>query len=86
MPAIYRVGKSFCVDIPPLVFHHKFVILARVECQMLIKSELSSSNRATCRNAECKNNAVKIKKGELRHGSWVDIPGQDHGAWHWKHW
>jgi len=34
----------------------------------------------------CKANGVKIKKGELRFGSWLEIPGVGHGSWKWKHW
>ncbi|KAL4931152.1 uncharacterized protein BDV17DRAFT_257230 [Aspergillus undulatus] len=46
--------------------------------------EQASTGRASCQNKECKDNKVKIAKGELRHGSWVDS-GQ-YQSWSWRHW
>ncbi|RMZ76455.1 hypothetical protein DV737_g4812, partial [Chaetothyriales sp. CBS 132003] len=33
----------------------------------------------------CKNENIKIEKGELRFGNWVEIPNYP-GGWKWKHW
>ncbi|KAL4945467.1 hypothetical protein BDV06DRAFT_184662 [Aspergillus oleicola] len=46
--------------------------------------EQASSGRAACQNKECKDQKIKIAKGELRHGSWVDS-GQ-YQSWSWRHW
>jgi hypothetical protein len=46
--------------------------------------EVSPNNRAGCHEAGCKKDAVKILKGEIRFGSWVEI--KEHGSWSWKHW
>jgi len=37
-----------------------------------------------CRDTVCKNEGVKIEKGELRLGTWVAF--EDRGSWTWKHW
>lgn len=46
--------------------------------------ELSPNNRATCKNKECKDAAVKITKGDLRFGSLFTV--QEHTSWAYKHW
>ncbi|KAK1239152.1 hypothetical protein MKX08_006213 [Trichoderma sp. CBMAI-0020] len=46
--------------------------------------EISPNNRAGCHEAACKKQVVKIQKGEIRFGSWVEI--KEHGSWSWKHW
>ncbi|QPG96302.1 hypothetical protein C2857_003798 [Epichloe festucae Fl1] len=46
--------------------------------------EISPNNRATCKDTVCKKEQVKITKGEIRFGSWVEV--QEHGSWSWKHW
>ncbi|KAG5942730.1 hypothetical protein E4U59_000919 [Claviceps monticola] len=46
--------------------------------------ELSGNNRAGCKDSICSKEKIKITKGELRFGTWVEI--QDHGSWSWKHW
>ncbi|KAL9018266.1 MAG: hypothetical protein Q9185_004432 [Variospora sp. 1 TL-2023] len=46
--------------------------------------EMAKSKRAICRNTECKKQSIKIDKGELRLGSWVDY-GENQG-FAWKHW
>ncbi|KAK0729998.1 poly polymerase and DNA-ligase Zn-finger region-domain-containing protein, partial [Lasiosphaeris hirsuta] len=46
--------------------------------------ELSANNRAGCKDKVCKESNVKILKGELRLGTWVEI--KDHGSWQWRHW
>ncbi|KAL3482352.1 hypothetical protein BJX99DRAFT_216876 [Aspergillus californicus] len=46
--------------------------------------EQAPTSRAGCTNTECKNNKVKITKGELRLGSWVDT--EKIQAFFWKHW
>ena len=47
-------------------------------------SELSKNNRAGCQNKGCKDNAVKISKGELRFANMVTI--RDHDSWMYRHW
>ncbi|KAG5974805.1 hypothetical protein E4U58_002480 [Claviceps cyperi] len=46
--------------------------------------ELSGNNRAGCKDSICSKEKIKITKGELRFGTWVEI--QNHGSWSWKHW
>lgn len=46
--------------------------------------EISANNRAGCKDSVCKKEAVKITKGEIRFGTWVEI--NDRGSWSWKHW
>ncbi|RAH49195.1 uncharacterized protein BO95DRAFT_439463 [Aspergillus brunneoviolaceus CBS 621.78] len=46
--------------------------------------EEASSSRAGCQNKECKDAKIKIAKGELRHGSWVEAG--DYQSWKWRHW
>lgn len=47
-------------------------------------SEAASTGRAGCSNKECKDNKVKIAKGELRVGSWVE--NEKFQSWTWRHW
>ncbi|KAK0613104.1 poly polymerase and DNA-ligase Zn-finger region-domain-containing protein [Bombardia bombarda] len=51
---------------------------------MSYRIEVCPNNRAGCKDKNCKDAAVKIKKGELRLGTWVEI--QEHGSWAWRHW
>ncbi|KAI9371858.1 hypothetical protein BJX61DRAFT_484429 [Aspergillus egyptiacus] len=46
--------------------------------------ELASTSRAGCQNKECKDQKIKIQKGELRHGSWVDT--ENFQSFFWRHW
>ncbi|KAI9800520.1 MAG: hypothetical protein M1825_004068 [Sarcosagium campestre] len=46
--------------------------------------EVSPNNRATCKNKDCKDQGVKITKGELRFGTWVDTGA--FASFTWKHW
>ncbi|GKZ29918.1 hypothetical protein AbraIFM66950_006979 [Aspergillus brasiliensis] len=46
--------------------------------------EQASTGRAGCKNKECKDQGIKILKGELRHGSWVDT--ERFQSWFWRHW
>ncbi|KAH8754115.1 hypothetical protein F5883DRAFT_187045 [Diaporthe sp. PMI_573] len=46
--------------------------------------EVSSNNRAGCQDTLHKKEGVKIMKGELRFGSWLEFG--EHGSWRWKHW
>ncbi|KAH6604196.1 hypothetical protein Trco_007642 [Trichoderma cornu-damae] len=46
--------------------------------------EISPNNRAGCQDTVCKKDGVKIFRGEIRFGSWVEI--KEHGSWRWKHW
>ncbi|RKF63722.1 putative zf-parp type zinc finger protein, partial [Erysiphe neolycopersici] len=47
--------------------------------------EVASSARAGCQSTDCKKAGIKIGKGELRLGTWVDIPDRG-GSWRWRHW
>ncbi|KAE8331121.1 poly polymerase and DNA-ligase Zn-finger region-domain-containing protein [Aspergillus sergii] len=46
--------------------------------------EQASTGRAGCQNKECKDEKVKIAKGELRLGTWVDTERIQ--AFFWRHW
>ncbi|KUI57649.1 hypothetical protein VP1G_04967 [Cytospora mali] len=46
--------------------------------------EIASTGRAGCIETTCKKQAIKIQKGELRFGAWVEY--EDRGSWKWKHW
>jgi hypothetical protein len=37
-----------------------------------------------CQNKPCKDEGIKIGKGELRLGTWIEIAEQ--GSWKFKHW
>jgi len=51
---------------------------------MSYRIERAVTGRATCKDAVCKKNGVKIDKGDLRLGTWVTI--QENASWAWKHW
>lgn len=44
----------------------------------------ASTSRAGCQNKECKDEKVKISKGELRFGTWIDT--ERFQSWAWRHW
>ncbi|KAJ5211951.1 zf-PARP-domain-containing protein [Penicillium cinerascens] len=46
--------------------------------------EQAPSNRSSCTNKECKDAKVKILKGELRLGSWIE--GERFQGYTWRHW
>ncbi|KAL4897281.1 poly polymerase and DNA-ligase Zn-finger region-domain-containing protein [Aspergillus ambiguus] len=46
--------------------------------------EEASSSRAGCQNKECKEQKLKIQKGELRHGTWVET--ERIKSFMWRHW
>ncbi|KAI9844005.1 MAG: hypothetical protein M1837_005940 [Sclerophora amabilis] len=46
--------------------------------------EISPNNRATCKNKDCKDQAIKLVKGEPRFGTFVEINGAQ--SWAYKHW
>ncbi|KAL2818864.1 hypothetical protein BJX63DRAFT_383086 [Aspergillus granulosus] len=46
--------------------------------------EESPTNRAGCQNKECKDAKVKIPKGEVRFGTWVD--NERVQSFMWRHW
>nr|POF04175.1 parp-type zinc finger-containing protein c2a9.07c [Quercus suber] len=46
--------------------------------------EIASTGRAGCNATHCKKNNVKIPKGEIRQGVWVDY--EDRGSYKWRHW
>ncbi|KAI5296506.1 hypothetical protein KEM52_001350 [Ascosphaera acerosa] len=46
--------------------------------------EEASTGRAGCKNKECLDGKVKIAKGELRLGSWIEAGTFQ--SWAWKHW
>jgi hypothetical protein len=48
------------------------------------ETEMSASARALCQSAACKNQGVKIQKGEFRMGNLIFF--QEHTTWKWKHW
>lgn len=47
--------------------------------------EVSPNNRAGCKNADCKDQGVKIVKGDLRFGVLVELPGGN-SSWAYRHW
>ncbi|KAJ5818562.1 hypothetical protein N7474_004153 [Penicillium riverlandense] len=47
-------------------------------------TEEAKTGRAGCQNKECKDAKLKIPKGELRVGSWVD--SGNFQSWYWRHW
>lgn len=47
--------------------------------------EAAKTGRAGCKNKPCKDAGVKIQKGELRFGVWVELP-DDRASFHWRHW
>ena len=47
--------------------------------------EYAKSARAACQGPPCKKAGVKIGKGEMRFGTWVEIPGQPRGSFKWRH-
>ena len=49
-----------------------------------LETEQASTGRAGCQNKECKDEKVKIAKGELRLGTWVDTERIQ--AFLWRHW
>ncbi|GFF41425.1 PARP-type zinc finger-containing protein C2A9.07c [Aspergillus udagawae] len=46
--------------------------------------EAASTGRAGCQNKECKEEKLKIGKGELRLGTWVDT--ERFQSFFWRHW
>lgn len=46
--------------------------------------EEASTSRAGCQNKECKDEKIKIMKGELRLGTWVD--NERFQSFFWRHW
>ncbi|KAL8716337.1 MAG: hypothetical protein Q9220_000242 [cf. Caloplaca sp. 1 TL-2023] len=51
---------------------------------MSYRVELATTKRALCKNKECKDQQIKIDKGELRLGVWVSFG--EHQSWAWRHW
>ncbi|CAD0013415.1 unnamed protein product [Aureobasidium pullulans] len=51
---------------------------------MPYRLEISPNNRAGCKGTECKDNSVKILKGELRQATMVTI--HEHQSWAYRHW
>lgn len=47
-------------------------------------SEISPNNRAGCSASKCKEEGVKILKGEIRQG--VMVTFQDKQSWKYRHW
>ncbi|GAB1202064.1 hypothetical protein APSETT445_000675 [Aspergillus pseudonomiae] len=56
----------------------------RLEHYPNLETEQASTGRAGCQNKECKDEKVKIAKGELRLGTWVDTERIQ--AFFWRHW
>ncbi|KAL5340129.1 hypothetical protein BJX70DRAFT_132916 [Aspergillus crustosus] len=46
--------------------------------------EQAPTGRAGCKNKECSDQKVKILKGELRFGTWVDT--EKFQSFFWRHW
>lgn len=46
--------------------------------------EVSPNKRAGCKVGDCKKEAVKIQKDELRFGTMVTI--KEHSSMAWRHW
>ncbi|KAJ5235085.1 uncharacterized protein N7469_004253 [Penicillium citrinum] len=51
---------------------------------MPYRFELASTGRAGCQNKDCKDNKIKIDKGTLRTGTWID--NERFQSWSWRHW
>ncbi|KAI2792821.1 hypothetical protein POX_b02864 [Penicillium oxalicum] len=51
---------------------------------MPYRIEASPNNRAGCQNKECKDQKIKITKGEIRVGTWVE--NERFQSWQWRHW
>lgn len=51
---------------------------------MLASLEIAAQGRAGCQGSLCKDNSIKIQKGELRMGVFVTI--KENQSWRWKHW
>jgi hypothetical protein len=49
------------------------------------KVETTATGRAVCRHAACKEQGIKILKGELRLGIATEFQGE-HLSWMYKHW
>lgn len=86
------LNRSWCLvsSLPGFLLCHPYLVVALVHIRksmltlMLPPLEISPNNRAGCHEAACKKDSVKILKGEIRFGSWVEI--KEHGSWSWKHW
>ncbi|EAW21262.1 uncharacterized protein NFIA_064260 [Aspergillus fischeri NRRL 181] len=50
----------------------------------LASIQAASTGRAGCQNKECKEEKIKIGKGELRLGTWVDTEKLQ--SFFWRHW
>ena len=46
--------------------------------------EVSPNRRAGCKVTACKDEDIKIQKGEIRMGVWVTY--EERGSWAWRHW
>ncbi|CZT50664.1 uncharacterized protein RSE6_11689 [Rhynchosporium secalis] len=51
---------------------------------MSYRVEIALSGRSGCHSTECKDAKIKIDKGELRLGVWVEFPTG--GGWVYRHW
>jgi hypothetical protein len=51
---------------------------------LLIDSEISATKQAGCQATHCKNDKVKIQKGEIRQGVLVDTG--EFTSLKWRHW
>ncbi|KAK5229285.1 hypothetical protein LTR47_007887 [Exophiala xenobiotica] len=52
--------------------------------EAVYRMEMAKTGRSGCQNSKCKNEGVKIEKGEFRFGTQAFING--HFTWVWKHW
>lgn len=84
---ISQVMNNFCfacskhVTWFQIALFTEFTLLAQ---NLTIYTEQASTGRAGCKNKECKDQGIKILKGELRHGSWVDT--ERFQSYFWRHW
>lgn len=52
--------------------------------QLTLWSEIAAQGRAGCKGPECAKEKIKITKGELRVGSWIE--SSNFQSWSWRHW
>ncbi|KAJ5439580.1 uncharacterized protein N7458_010578 [Penicillium daleae] len=85
----YRIGKTLPLS-PPLSFLFCFGVelllmyLPGFYGKLTCSTEVSPNNRAGCKNKECKDESIKITKGEIRVGTWIET--DNFQSWSWRHW
>ncbi|EAW09863.1 putative ubiquitin-conjugating enzyme [Aspergillus clavatus NRRL 1] len=61
-----------------------FVSRLSLGAVVMLRRQAASTGRAGCQNKECKDEKIKIGKGELRLGTWVDT--ERFQSFFWRHW